>query len=311
MPVLGEVGCLGEAIATASSKILRLLYTIIYGESERLNRRKLREFPGFRFKQDSEKHEEKVKEVVKIMTATDLITVCSFLRVKYDGTVQEVARRVCDALIDFNLIGDDDVEEEEDETYNDEAEDEENETNRSEASETNRCEVNVTNRRNKTNRREEEDANRTENVNRVVIEDSADRSKFVLSFRDVEETIRIFNGKDDYPVERWIEDFEDNAVVLGWNDIQKLVFAKRSLEGLAKLFIQSERGISTWVELKKRLRSEFATVTNSADLHKILIQRKIKKNESVEEYFLAMKEIASRGCIENEALFQCHRWNRR
>lgn len=42
---------------------------------------------------------------------------------------------------------------------------------------------------------------------------------------------------------------------------------------------------------------------NSAQIHKVLEQRKIKKSETVQEYFLAMKEL-SKGIIENEALFE-------
>lgn len=43
---------------------------------------------------------------------------------------------------------------------------------------------------------------------------------------------------------------------------------------------------------------------NSAELHRQLNKRKIKKDELVLAYFLAMKEIAARGEIEKEALFQ-------
>lgn len=43
---------------------------------------------------------------------------------------------------------------------------------------------------------------------------------------------------------------------------------------------------------------------NSAELHRQLDKRKIKKDESVRMYFLAMREIATRGEIEEEALFQ-------
>jgi hypothetical protein len=34
-------------------------------------------------------------------------------------------------------------------------------------------------------------------------------SCFPLSFRDVEDSIRPFSGNDEYPVEKWIQDFED------------------------------------------------------------------------------------------------------
>lgn len=37
--------------------------------------------------------------------------------------------------------------------------------------------------------------------------------KFLLNFRDIEEAIRPFNGTDGYPVENWLQDFEENAAV--------------------------------------------------------------------------------------------------
>lgn len=42
---------------------------------------------------------------------------------------------------------------------------------------------------------------------------------------------------------------------------------------------------------------------NGAELHKMLSKRRIKKDESVQTYFLVMKKIASRGKIEDEALY--------
>lgn len=67
-----------------------------------------------------------------------------------------------------------------------------------------------------------------------------------MTFRDVEEdSIRTFSGDEKYPVARWIADFEEVAEVFGWTDIQRMIFAKKSLRGLAKLFIQGESGLNT------------------------------------------------------------------
>jgi len=56
--------------------------------------------------------------------------------------------------------------------------------------------------------------------------------------------------------------------------------------------------------VKKRVDKEFKAEVNSAQLHKLLSERKIKNNESVQEYLLKMKEIASRGSVDNCALMQ-------
>jgi len=70
--------------------------------------------------------------------------------------------------------------------------------------------------------------------------------RFSINFREVEDSTRPFNGDDTLAVEAWISDFEDMGI-----------FAKRSLKGLAKVFIMSERGIKNWQMLKNALIKEF------------------------------------------------------
>lgn len=71
--------------------------------------------------------------------------------------------------------------------------------------------------------------------------DSRGSVELALGYKDVEESIRAFDGNDNYSIERWIADFEEGAIKFEWNDIQTLVFARRSLTGIAKLFVRSER----------------------------------------------------------------------
>ena len=59
---------------------------------------------------------------------------------------------------------------------------------------------------------------------------------------------------------------------------------------------------TTWKKLKSALQDEFVPKISSAKLHDMLGKRKINKTESVEEYFLVMKEIAARRKIETDAL---------
>jgi len=39
--------------------------------------------------------------------------------------------------------------------------------------------------------------------------------RFALSFRDIEESIKKFEGIDEIPVDVWISDFEDQDVLMG------------------------------------------------------------------------------------------------
>lgn len=89
-------------------------------------------------------------------------------------------------------------------------------------------------------------------------------NKFTMTFRDVEDSIKPFNGDEKYPVTQWIMNFEETIELFKQTDIQKMIFAnnKRSLRGLAKLFIQEEKGLNTWKNLKKALQEEFSDKIN-------------------------------------------------
>lgn len=126
-----------------------------------------------------------------------------------------------------------------------------------------------------------------------------------MTYRDVEDSIKPFSGNEVYPVERWIADFEDTAALFSWTELQKVVFAKKSLTGSAKMLVENEGVIKTWKKLKSVLEKEFSNKINSAELQEMLfnvIKRKLRKDETVQEYYLVMKELASRGKIEPDAL---------
>ena len=113
-----------------------------------------------------------------------------------------------------------------------------------------------------------------------------------------------FSGKDGFPIDVWIEDFEETANLMGWDNMQKFIFAKKSLTGLAKMFVKGERGITSWSKLKKALITEFEVEVTSADIHRLLVQRWMKKDETCQEYFLVMRELASRSDVDDKSLIQ-------
>lgn len=53
---------------------------------------------------------------------------------------------------------------------------------------------------------------------------SSEKPSFSLSYRDVEDSIRQYDGGDNYTVRRWLAYFEEMAMLTGWNDLQKLLF---------------------------------------------------------------------------------------
>lgn len=71
---------------------------------------------------------------------------------------------------------------------------------------------------------------------------------------------------------------------------------------LAKCFIQSERGVFTYNKLKICVLEKFLRTVTSAELHRMLQKRVMKRDKSYQQYVPAIKEIAVRGGIEDEAL---------
>lgn len=90
-----------------------------------------------------------------------------------------------------------------------------------------------------------------------------------VSFNDVLQGLRSFTGDDHADISKWINIFEETALVMGWSAIQKLVFIRRMLKGTAAMIAQMANH-TTYDALKETLLEEFATVRSSADLHLIL-----------------------------------------
>lgn len=274
-----------QKIKTASTTAVRALHKFIFEEDgDRGNRQWLREFQGFKFREGAAEYVNKL-EYVRRLTIGDLISCCNLLGLEYDGNKEELIARMCKSLIDLNslvpVLNPEDVEEENEEV--DEINEEENGGKDEESDEEIRSESGSQSR-----------APMSSRIN----------MKFTMNYKDVEASIRQFNSKDAYPVERWIADFEETAVLFKWTALQRVIFAKRSLTELAKMLIESEGVIKTWQKLKTVLEDEFADKISSAQLHKMLAKRKMKKEETVQEYYFVMKELASRGKIEQESLIQ-------
>lgn len=82
------------------------------------------------------------------------------------------------------------------------------------------------------------------------------------------------------------------------------MLTKKSLTGVAKIFIQSEKFLGSWATLKKLLIEEFDVKIDSAQIHKLLMTRKKKPEEFVQENVLAIKEIGSISDIEEEVIIR-------
>jgi len=144
----------------------------------------------------------------------------------------------------------------------------------------------------------------SENSNQISLKRERRNKTITFSFKDVEDTICPFDGSDNYPIEKWLSDFEDLAILFKWNDMQKLVFDRKSLKGVAKMFVRGLSVTQSWEKLKAALKEEFSLKVNSADIHRKLAKKKLKKDESLQEYYLSMRELASQGNIDVESVIQ-------
>ena len=256
-------------LTSAQWSVIKKLYKLIFEEDGgRNNRQKVRKFGGFEFSIDSEEYRDKINYINENFSTNDLIAFANILHIDYDCEKEMLIENVCKNLTDLSLLQKNSEENEEQENDDEEVEDE---------------------------------------FDKVSVYSSPslrNNLMFSMNFRDVEDSIHKFDGRSGYPVEKWIQDLEDMATLFSWNDLQFFIFAKKSLDGLAKLFIQGEKSINSWIKLKKILLSEYGSRLNSATLHKMLQERVKNKNESIHEYFLIIKELASRGKIENDALIQ-------
>lgn len=125
-----------------------------------------------------------------------------------------------------------------------------------------------------------------------------------ISHTDLEKSMFPFSGDDAIGIETWIKDFQDIASLMQWSEIEKLIYGKRLLTGTARLFLRSSDSYSSWNDLKEALVEEFGCKLSSAAVHKRLAARKMKTNETHQQYFLTMKELAKLGSVEDDALME-------
>ncbi|XP_060666636.1 phosphatidylinositol 4-phosphate 5-kinase-like [Drosophila nasuta] len=321
MSRLGEFEEVCKNLRIAKRKNISLLHKFVFeSEGDRTNRERLREFKGFEYDETSQEYKEKINFVAANLTDGDLVIICHLLDIRHN--VNDLANHIFSKLRRGQLLDADDEQEEEDDDDDDfdanDVADELNEVHIDDVNNVNDESVSLagSDERYRTaeipSARERENRSKPNTANSTVMERNIEFAavgngnvpKFALNFRDIEDSIRLFSGDDTLSIEVWINDFEDMASIMQWDSLHKFIFAKRSLRGLARMFVSSERGISTWQALKQALLSEFKKTTNSAELHKQMSERKMKRSESVLEYLLIMKELATRGNIDDEAIMQ-------
>lgn len=126
-----------------------------------------------------------------------------------------------------------------------------------------------------------------------------DKKIVKFSFKDVENSVTKFDGK--ICIKKWVTEVEQLGKLYDWSDTQILVYAKRSLVGVAEKFIKGEGLVGSWKELKDLLVREFEEVRSLAEILKMLEERVMKKGENVYEYYLELKSLA-KNMVDDKSL---------
>lgn len=111
-----------------------------------------------------------------------------------------------------------------------------------------------------------------------------------------------FSGSGRPSYEQWLEDFEANAEAVGWDELQRFIYAKQLLKGGAKIFIRSQSGIISWCSLKHALQQEFGVALSSVEVHRALRNRRKHQGEDLREYLYVLMEIGKPIKLDNASL---------
>lgn len=123
-----------------------------------------------------------------------------------------------------------------------------------------------------------------------------------FTFKDIEEAFEKFSGDEEKDIEEWLRDFEDQAQIFKWNDLEKMIYGRRLLTKQAKLFVNSELKPRSYEQFKNGLIKEFKKVVNSALIHRKLSGTRKASSESFHEYCYKMIEIAQPANIDTRGL---------
>lgn len=122
-----------------------------------------------------------------------------------------------------------------------------------------------------------------------------------ITVMDIDGMVPKFSGDNAYPVEKWINDF-DNAVKVGHKDDHfKYMCMRRLLSGTAAIFLRTSIA-SNYCELKAALVKQFHRNVSTNDVYKELYRRRRSPNESIIAYMLSIKEIAAQANLNEDEI---------
>ncbi|XP_071052958.1 uncharacterized protein [Onthophagus taurus] len=183
-------------IKSAPAHAIKALNRLIFEyDGDRRNRQRLREFQGFSFDEDSDDFNNKLKYIKENLTLKDLVACCCVLHVDFDSvTVDEIPKKVCMTLSDLNKLASSMKATEEHEKSNsgdksneEMQENDDTDDNNGDDNEGTDDDENVDERRSCGSRTTPKTTNKKKT--KTYEDDLCMTTKFMMTFRDVEDTI--------------------------------------------------------------------------------------------------------------------------
>ncbi|XP_054091947.1 uncharacterized protein LOC128924132 [Zeugodacus cucurbitae] len=123
-----------------------------------------------------------------------------------------------------------------------------------------------------------------------------------FTLKDLGDCVKNFSGEGSVDIRGWVREFENNAEIVKWNNLQRFVYGKQLLRGAAKLFIRSQNNINGWEALKLSLINEFGCKLSSADVHRLLKNRRKQANETFREYLYHLMEVGKQISLDEASI---------
>jgi ribonuclease HI len=331
MATLNDFPKIAKSLNTGSTSKIKLLHRLIFdSDGDRQNRARLRKFTGFPPDFDLEEAKQKV---IKKFLLKDLISICNILHLEFSTELETCAITILHALSDFNLLDTSDlISEMSDEGDN----------RKSEQLVTTHTNASIPSLNNKphpesqvladisqnsiplikenhslgiNNASNAETDVHYQNHNTTILNNSVhsfssleakQQNTPCLTFglKDIVDLIKPFSSKDNYSIEAFISDIEDIFDLYQiTNPVSQVLFVKKCLTGPALTLIRSIRGITNWEQMRKHLLEEFSDKINGLQLHNMMQARRLKSFETLQEYFLAMRDLGHKGSLDDSSLF--------
>lgn len=144
----------------------------------------------------------------------------------------------------------------------------------------------------------------TEALNKIsmVLESIVPEKNHNVRFEDIARSFKKFHGDSHLNIYSWLQHFNGQSAVFQLSPFEKLIYAKRLMDGNAKLFVELESKATNFEQLTAELIIEYGKSINSALTHQKLQARKKKNSETPIQYLYEMLSIASQSDIDIAAI---------